>query len=291
MTRSTPVKSKNTPEYAVLRMDRKAGRWESVPRDLINDCRLDLDSRSLVIWLSARPEGWEIRAAALPQLLKNRRKAVGRDRVRRMLRELEEAGYLTRSVHRTVDGRWSWQAVVSLVPHCATVDGFAVDGSAADGSAVDGKHVDIRNTVRNNRLKEVILNTTTERGVSENAVEVEPKPVFPACLRESQREAAKEFLTACPRADRQPVLDALAVMAAKGKVRNPIGLLRKLIDCVRVGTFVAPGESRPGVRAGFRSQLSREGRTEGSQRDAHPSGAHEADVAEHYLSKLKDAHR
>jgi hypothetical protein len=67
---------------------------------------LGFDTRGFAAWLLTRPPGWQIRASALPHLLKSRSRHVGRDLARRFLRELERAGYLTRTRHRTADGRW-----------------------------------------------------------------------------------------------------------------------------------------------------------------------------------------
>jgi hypothetical protein len=38
---------------------------------------------------------------------------MGRDRVRRVLRELENAGYLTRARAKKLDGRWAWRVELS----------------------------------------------------------------------------------------------------------------------------------------------------------------------------------
>jgi hypothetical protein len=257
MVRSPGTESEDGAGSAILRVDKCAGRWEAVPRQLIEDQRLELDTRALAVWLIARPEGWEIRAGALPQLLKNRSKHVGRERVQRMLRELETNGYLTRSCYRTADGRWRWHAVFSLIPRRVTVDGLAVDGSTVNGSAVNGKPVDIRNTegnnteennteenntVRNNTQEQSTQATATDRGTE--AANTEFNIELPKCLRGPQRGAAKRFLAGCPVADRQSVLDEIAAMDAQGRVRRPIGLLRKLVENATAGTF-APSAAKP----------------------------------------------
>jgi hypothetical protein len=96
-------------ESTILRVDKRAGRWEAVPVALISDERLGFDTRGFAVWLMSKPDGWEIRAGALPYLLKDLNRSrghVGRDKARRFLRELERAGYLvrTRTRGRTAAG-------------------------------------------------------------------------------------------------------------------------------------------------------------------------------------------
>src|SRR5271169_1292565 len=146
MTARSRHSSGTTTEHSILRVDKSAGCWEAVPTSLINDARLGLDTRGFAAWLLARPEGWQIRASSLPHLLKSRSRHVGRDRARRFLRELERAGYLTRTRYRTADGRWIWDNAFRPTSAVSTIDAFSVDGSA-----VDRKHVDLIHTLSSSR--------------------------------------------------------------------------------------------------------------------------------------------
>ncbi|MDP9019091.1 MAG: hypothetical protein M3N19_12325 [Candidatus Eremiobacteraeota bacterium] len=274
----------------MLRVDKRNGRWEAIPVELINDSRLEWDTRGIANWLIARPAGWEIRITALPNLLRNQSMGVGRQRLRRVLRELENAGYLTRSRHRLANGRWRWQCAFRPVPRRATIDGLAVGGTPVDGSATGGQPVDIHNTVRNITLKQTRLNTTTEarRGIANSGVELEIE--LPECLVGRLRAAALALIAECPACARQPVLDEIAAMHAKGKVRSPIGLLRKLINCAKAGTFVANLASSR-VREELRSQKTSRSAIDESQQGAPALGPTVTAVAERYLAKLKDEHR
>ena len=92
--------SEVAPEQSILRVDMDAGGWEAITTALINDERLEFDTRGFAAWLLARPDGRQIKAAALPHLLKCSSGHVGRDKARRFFRELEHAGYLTRTRRR-----------------------------------------------------------------------------------------------------------------------------------------------------------------------------------------------
>jgi len=72
--------------------------------------------------------------------------------VRRVLKELESAGYVHRQRRQDANGKWAWDSTIYDVP-CdpiapstdrSTVDGSAVDGSTSDGPAGDIHTTDIR---------------------------------------------------------------------------------------------------------------------------------------------------
>lgn len=92
------LKCENAPEPSVLRIKQRKRGWVPISRALIDDSQLQFDTRAIANWLIAKPDGWQIRLGALPYLLRQRAgpgQRMGRDRVRRILRELENAGYLT----------------------------------------------------------------------------------------------------------------------------------------------------------------------------------------------------
>jgi hypothetical protein len=241
---SEPHRIKNTSEFAVLRIKQRKRGWVPISRALIDDSRLQFDTRAIANWLISKPDGWQIRLVALPYLLQQRAgpgERMGRDRVRRMLRELENAGYLTRARSKKPDGRWGWRVDLSDTPvplhRTSTIDGSAVDGSATDGSADDGSGVDLLNTLNNSRLDKLIP-TTTEAGASEKAVAVVSVEVrYPQVLQGGHLKSARQLIEACPVEQRQAVLDELGAMHARGKVRSPLGLLRALTDKARRGEF------------------------------------------------------
>ena len=200
----------------------------------------------MACWLLAKPDGWEIRLVALPYLLQQRAgpgERMGRDRVRRMLLELEKAGYLTRVRSRKRDGRWAWHVELSDAPvslhRSPTIDGSAVDGSATDGSAVDGSGVDLLNTLNNSRIDNLRTTTTTEPKPTENAVVVVPvmELQYPDILQGGYLTPATQLIQSCPSDQRQAVLDEIGAMQALGKVRSPLGLLRSLVGAAKRGEF------------------------------------------------------
>lgn len=224
---------------SIIRVDKSAGRWEAIPVALTNDARLSLEGRGLAAWFMTRPTNWQIQAGALSGLL-----SIGRDRVKRLLRELEDAGYLVRARSHDADGRWVWESTFTPIPTIdvfpvdgesvdgKTGDGPPVDGRAAAGSAVDGKGVDISKTGRTTRLK-----TTTE----EDNEGCSPSGAlhFPEVLSGGLQEAASRCLEGCPDDLRQAVLDEIAGLAKSSRIRgSAVGLLRALVASARRGAFV-----------------------------------------------------
>ncbi|EJG0223851.1 hypothetical protein DBT82_RS08190 [Vibrio parahaemolyticus] len=121
-----------------------------LPNPTIRDQRLSLDALGLLVKLISRPPNWEVRPYQLQKEC-----SIGRDKLRRLLSELEDSGYLVRTKVRKHDGTWDWISEVHQEAqttkngnsgHGATMDGFPVDGPAVNGSSVAGKNGDIKKT-------------------------------------------------------------------------------------------------------------------------------------------------
>lgn len=91
-----------------------------VPNATAHDSRLCLDTLGLLAMLLAHGDSWHIRMRALITDCSTRsaRGTAGPGWVRRMLRELQAAGYLRRVRTRDADGRWLWESHLYDAP-CA----------------------------------------------------------------------------------------------------------------------------------------------------------------------------
>ncbi len=250
---SAPLKTETTPQPSVLRIKLHKRGWVPVSRALLDDPRLQFDTRAVASWLLAKPDGWQIRLVTLPYQLQQRTgpgERMGRDRVRRILRELEQAGYLIRARSKTRDGRWMWRVELSDEPSCptggrATMDGSADGGSPVDGSAVDGSGVHLLNTLNYSRLDQSIPTTTSEGSAAGKAQESSSATVvrYPSFLEGEILSSAREVMETCPLEKRQSVLDEIGAMHALGKVLRPLGLLKSLATKAASGQF-SPNYSR-----------------------------------------------
>lgn len=124
--------------------------WKSIPVNLIRDDRLSYEARGVAIHLLSMSNDWDLRATYLPAILKNQNNTsghLGRAQTRRITRELEKYGYLTRTKHRNVDGTWTWNSTFHPLPsdlgRLPTIDQKAIDQNTVDGSTRAGDVVDI----------------------------------------------------------------------------------------------------------------------------------------------------
>lgn len=127
-------------------------RYGIVPEALLEDDRLDLDSRAVAAWLAIKPPNWQISVVALRRRLARKSQQsvtevsdldlnskvpmLGKDRWQRIASELEAAGYLFRQKTNGPCGQWIWKIIFN--PEPKTVAGFSADGEAASGTTAAG---------------------------------------------------------------------------------------------------------------------------------------------------------
>lgn len=278
----------------IIRVHKNAGNWDAIPRTLIDDDRLSLEARAVAMWFLSRPPGWEIRATALPFLLKDATRCsghVGRDFAQRMLRELQLCGYLKRTRTKTPSGQWRWQSVFDPVPLAPAIDGLTVNGSSVDGKPVDGKGVDIQQTDES-RLNQCKPTTTVEseaKAARQPDVVVPSDIRYPECLRGERLATARVIIETCPPEHRQAVLDELDAMHAARRVRSPMGLLHRLAERANEGKFF-PNLSTRVMRP--RPTTKTEPAASASRKNASADGAVPAsDIAQQTLARLRERHK
>ena len=78
-----------------------------VYREVAQDRRLSLEARGLFMLMTSLPGSWRYTVAGLAKMA-----GCGRDKLRRMLEELERVGYLLREQSRGADGRFQGNVYV-----------------------------------------------------------------------------------------------------------------------------------------------------------------------------------
>lgn len=71
-----------------------------------------------------------------------------------------------------------------------------------------------------------------------------PHLIFPDGLSGANQSIAQKLIHRCPPRLQQLVLDEVAALIAGGRVRSPIGLLRKLVDVAQQGQFIPTAKDR-----------------------------------------------
>lgn len=144
-----------------------------------------------------------------------------------MLRELENAGYLTRARSKKGDGRWAWRVELSDAPV-----------PLHRNPTIAGSAVDLLDTLNHSILDKSIPTTTTQAAAAEQTVVVPVMEIrYPQILQGAYLKSARTLIEACPPEQRQAVLDEIGAMHAQGKVHSPLGLLRSLVERAKRGDF------------------------------------------------------
>ncbi len=110
---------------SVIRVE-KSDNFTILINDTLRDERLSLEATGLLVRLLSRPSDWMVCFEAL-----RRENRVGRDKLRRILRELSSTGYLVRRRVRRHSRKFFWLTEVHEAPQ------------TSDSKTVDGKQVDI----------------------------------------------------------------------------------------------------------------------------------------------------
>lgn len=124
----------------IVRRGARPRRFTVVDNDTIEDERLTWEARGLLVFLLSKPDNWTVNREHLAGQAPN-----GIAVVRRVLTELEKAGYLVRKRGRGEGGRLQWEAIVYESPG-QTIGASAADGSASGGSASGGERAGIVST-------------------------------------------------------------------------------------------------------------------------------------------------
>jgi hypothetical protein len=113
-----------------------------VSNPTITDSRLSWEARGLLVYLLSKPDHWKVNVKHLI----SESPSAGREKIYRILNELEAAGYITQEQTRCEGGEFSEMERIVHDISDSTVVGKTVYGKTVNGSAVYGKPVDIVNT-------------------------------------------------------------------------------------------------------------------------------------------------
>lgn len=84
--------------------------WFIAGRELFQDMNVSLEARAIVGYVLSRPPNWKVRVRDLM-----RQGDIGRDKLRRIFRELLQNGYMKRERLQGRNGRFDWRFTVSSV--------------------------------------------------------------------------------------------------------------------------------------------------------------------------------
>lgn len=113
----------------------KENPFVMINKRTLTDSTLTWEARGVLAYLLSKPNDWQVRVGDLI-----RQGPGGRQRMQRILKELETQGYIQRCRLRNGNGTFHWETTVYERP---TTEQSTIGGKAAHGSAAHGKPVHI----------------------------------------------------------------------------------------------------------------------------------------------------
>jgi hypothetical protein len=194
-----------------------------VDQSVIDDDRLSLAGRGLLVTLLSKPDDWQVRVSDL-----RRRCRVGRDYVYKLLTELKELGYVRYEFNRTASGRMAGGT-------------YYVHEIAAEAPAIEPRP-DLPEAVTPNPPQQEAIPNTQRDSITTTTVVASgggaKDLIFPDGLLDSERKLAGQLVAELSMALQQPVLDELAGLMKAGKIRAvPLACLRGIVAKAKAGKF------------------------------------------------------
>ncbi|AIV66228.1 hypothetical protein [Burkholderia pseudomallei] len=102
----------------IVRAPRPTERFYLLRREIAEDRRLSWAARGMLVHLLVKPDSWRVSVQALVNETADAGLSSGRDAVYRILRELQDAGYLSRGQTKSDDGSFeAMDYIVSEIPN------------------------------------------------------------------------------------------------------------------------------------------------------------------------------
>jgi DNA-binding MarR family transcriptional regulator len=131
---------------SIIRVERKSQPYTMIANATLQDTSISLEARGLLTYLLSKPDTWAVVVTWLQTEM-----SVGREKLNRIIKELENAGYIETRVVRT-DGKFAeYERIVHESP---TAVGETVVGKPDSGSADSGKSAPIKERVKKEQIEE-----------------------------------------------------------------------------------------------------------------------------------------
>lgn len=135
---------------AIYRTHKESGRFMILDKTSIKDTKLSLKAKGLLVTMLEKPDGWKFYESELVKSCKD-----GKDSVKAGIKELIDAGYLTRTRTRDDKGRlgnYDYDVYETPVQNGNSNIGKTDVGKSNDGKTNVGKSAPINNNLSNNDL-------------------------------------------------------------------------------------------------------------------------------------------
>ena len=128
---------------SIVRRAPRNTNYTVVTNDIIDNAEMTAEGMAILIVLLSKPDNWQVNRKHLSKV----KKACGETKIRRVLKELEDLGYLRRTQTRREDGTFDHESIVGDVPFWweqgetagQTSGGFTTSGGTTCGSTTGGE--------------------------------------------------------------------------------------------------------------------------------------------------------
>jgi hypothetical protein len=106
------------------------------PNSLLNNNKISLKAKGLYGYMHSKPDGWDFSIKGIASQLLEQYKAVASG-----LKELEQAGYLTRKNYQATDGKWTCDYYLHEIPlkvQPTTLEPTTLEPTPREGGPLDG---------------------------------------------------------------------------------------------------------------------------------------------------------
>lgn len=131
---------------SIVRVERKSQPYTMIANATLQDTSISLEARGLLTYLLSKPDNWAVVVTWLADEM-----GVGREKLNRIIRELENAGYIETRVVRDGGQFAQYERIVHETP---TADGFTVVGKPDSGETDSGKSGTIKERVNKEQTEE-----------------------------------------------------------------------------------------------------------------------------------------
>jgi len=205
---------------------RKTSNYVSISRFTLEDKRLSWEARGLHAFLLAKPDDWQ---TCIAHLIKC--SPAGRDKTRRVIKELITNSYIVKNEQRSQQGHFSSpQYIVYESPHC-TFSGNPSQPKTENPSMVKPP------PARPSPPNHLLLNKQTELSKQRtNKTTTTNDFIWPSKINAKYRESIMSLIAGVDEASAQLLIDELS--GKIDSIKNPIGYFRTLLKRLDAGEFI-----------------------------------------------------
>ena len=185
---------------SILRVE-KDGDYTVIANQPITDSALSWGARGLLVYLLSKPDNWTVRMVDLVK-----QSPAGEHATRKLVKELETAGYLKRHRYQTEAGKFSWETIVHEAPQ--TIPQKPTNGLSTYGKPTSGK------------VPHIVSTELTSTELNNNIIKANQEPT-PKTLRQAEEhDLLKVVKTVCHKiygapANYADMIDALIYICEK----------------------------------------------------------------------------